>query len=88
MNVGPFVSSAGARSFRGTKEQLNFDLWRKSSSPEVFVLVRRFRIGSERNLGWAKDPPSESVPIGFMVPIHHWDERVDKTGALIWMDQA
>jgi hypothetical protein len=84
MNVGPFVASAGFRAFRGAKEQLNFDLWRKNGSLEVFVLVRRFRISSDRSLEWAGQPPSESVPIGFMVPIEYWDDRVDEGGTLLW----
>lgn len=84
MNVGPLVSTAGSRAFRGAKEHLIFDLWRRTSSPGVFVLVRGFRIIEGRNLAWTKDPPSESVPIGFMVPIEYWDERVDETGTLLW----
>jgi hypothetical protein len=84
MNVGQFVPVDGSRAFRGTKEQLIFDLWRRNGSPGVFVLVRRFRITSNPILEWAKHPPSESVPIGFMVPIEYWDDRVDEGGTLLW----
>ena len=84
MNVGQFVAAAGSREFRGTKEHLTFDLWRRNGSPGVFVLVRRFRITANPNLEWAKHPPGETVPIGFMVPIDYWDDRVDITGALLW----
>lgn len=83
-NLGQFVGEAGSRPFRGTKEHLNFDLWRKKSPTGIFVLVRRFRISENPLLAWAKLPPCESVSVGFMVPIKYWDERVDKTGLLIW----
>jgi hypothetical protein len=84
VNVGPFVTAAGSRAFRGAKEQLIFDLWRRNGSPDVFVLVRRFRIDSDPILVWTRHPPSESVPIGFMVPIDYWDDRVDETGVQLW----
>jgi hypothetical protein len=84
MNLGQFVNSSGSRSFRGTKEDLSFDLWQKKSAEGLFVLVRRFRISADPLLEWAKHPPSESVPVGYMVPIEYWDERVDKAGALTW----
>jgi hypothetical protein len=84
MNVGVFVAADGTRTFSGTNGPLIFDLWRRNSAPGLFVLVRRFRITSDRTLVWAKDPPSESVPIGFMVPIEYWDDRVSEAGTLLW----
>ena len=84
MNIGQFVSEPGTRPFRGTKDHLNFDLWRKQGSKGVFVLVRRFRITENPMLGWAKQPPCESVSVGHMIPIEYWDERVDETGMLLW----
>jgi hypothetical protein len=86
MNVGQFVKADGSRPFRGTKEHLTFDLWQKKGSENLFVLVRRFRITENPILEWTKHPPSESVPVGYMVPIENWDERVDKTGILAWAD--
>lgn len=83
MNLGQFVSEPGTRPFRGTKDHLDFDLWRKQSSTGVFVLVRRFRITENPMLEWTKHPPCESTSVGYMVPIEYWDERVDKAGILI-----
>lgn len=84
MNLGQFVNAAGSRPFRGAKEHLSFDLWQKQGTEGVFVLVRRFRITSDPVLEWTKHPPSEAVPVGFMVPTEYWDDRVDESGILTW----
>jgi hypothetical protein len=86
MNLGIFVTTDGLRPFRGTKEHLSFDLWKKKDSKGIFVLVRRFRITADSLLEWTKHPPSESVSVGFMVPVEYWDDRVDETGILTWKD--
>lgn len=86
MNLGPFVSEDGLRLFRGTKEHLSFDLWRKKGSKDIFVLVRRFRMTADPLLEWTRHSPSESVSVGFMVPVEYWDDRVDETGILTWKE--
>ncbi len=80
MDIGPFLSTEGSRPFQGTKECHDFDLWRKSGDENVYVLVRRFRMTAYPALKWVQDPPSQKVSVGFMVPIDHWDERVDTEG--------
>ena len=84
MNLGQFVKATGSRSFRGATELFSFDLWKKQGTEGVFVLVRRFRITSNGPLEWAQHAPSEPVPVGFMVPLYYWDDRVDDTGVLNW----
>lgn len=81
-NVGPFLSAVGSRLFQG-KGRLSLDIWRKSVDDGVYVLVREFHIRLNEPLEWVRHPPSQSVPIGFMVPIDYWDERVDNEGILI-----
>ena len=84
MDIGPFVHAAGSRPFSGAKEHLTFDLWQKRGSDSTFVLVRRFRITSNPALEWAMHPPSQSVSVGYMVPLEYWDDRVDGSGDLTW----
>lgn len=81
-NVGPFLSAAGSRVFQG-KRRLSLDIWRKSGDDRVYVLVREFQIRLNPPLEWVRHPPSQGVSIGYMVPIDHWDERVDNDGILI-----
>ncbi len=81
--MGPFSGTEGSRPFRGAQEHFDFDLWTKRGSSSVYVLVRRFRMKSNPLLDWVRHPPSETVFVGFMVPIEHWDERVDAEGTLI-----
>ena len=37
-------------------------------------------------LEWTRHSPSESVSVGFMVPVEYWDDRVDETGILTWKE--
>ncbi len=83
MDMGPFSGTEGSRHFWGAKERFDFDLWQKKGGKGVYVLVRRFRMKSNPLLEWVKHPPSEKVFVGFMVPIEHWDGRVNEEGTLI-----